>query len=82
MPSTAVENAPHWYTLITPAVVDSGLTWNVSEAHDAVSSLLGILLPLKYIPPSALLALMLVLSEPNPVRKRATKIPSPALIYE
>ena len=58
--------------LITPATPDDGIGCTVAEEHD---DLLGILLPLKYNPPSTLLSLPL---GPNPVIQRVM-IPSTPL---
>ena len=72
--------------LVTPALVDPGLTWITSDEHDACSPLLGIILPLKYNPPSTPLAPLLVPLGPSPVRQRAIQRPlgllSLALMYE
>ena len=57
--------------LVTPALVDPGLTWNTSDEHDPCSPLLRIIVPLKYNPPSTLLTPLLVPLGPSPVRQRA-----------
>ena len=51
--------------LIIPARLASGITRIISDEHDADPSLLGIIAPLKYNPPSSPLSLPL---GPSPVR--------------
>ena len=70
--------------LVTSAILAPGLTWITSEAHGPNSLPLGIILLLKYNPPSTPLAPLLVLLGPSPVRQRAIRITciSLALMYE
>ena len=69
--------------LETPAVLAPGLTWITSDEHGSGSSLLGIIVPLKYHPPSTPLAPSLVPLGPSPVKQRAIRTLSPgALMYE